>query len=206
MVGVPRSSGCQLCRKRRVKCDEARPACGNCIRYGSECPGYERGMKFVVEKHKVKSKGSRFGKPSPSSSGSPSSTDSLPSTPAPISFVVSPTPVRGLFVNTMLDAAKLAIQKKDVTGFFSWMQLGKVGTTAGLDGALCSLAMHIVGKEMSDDNLVIQSRTIYGKSLQDLQRALQHRSRWKSSETLCTAILLCIFEVSKPAICECCIF
>lgn len=196
MVGVPRSSGCQLCRKRRVKCDEARPACGNCTRYGSECPGYERGMKFVVEKHRVRSKGSRPGKPSPSASDSHSSSDSLPSTTALISFAISPTPVRGQFVNTMLDTAKSAIQKKDVTGFFSWMQLGKVGTTAGLDGALCSLAMQIVGKEMADDNLVIQSRTIYGKSLQDLQRALQHRSRWKSPETLCTAILLCIFEVS----------
>lgn len=54
MVGVPRSKGCQTCISRRTKCDEARPACGNCIKYGSCCPGYDRGFKFVAIKHNVR--------------------------------------------------------------------------------------------------------------------------------------------------------
>ncbi|KAH8724800.1 hypothetical protein GQ44DRAFT_654167, partial [Phaeosphaeriaceae sp. PMI808] len=43
MVGVPgRSKGCNTCRKRRVKCDEARPNCQRCAKAGFECSGYER--------------------------------------------------------------------------------------------------------------------------------------------------------------------
>ncbi|CZR50832.1 uncharacterized protein PAC_00706 [Phialocephala subalpina] len=34
----PRSrSGCWTCRTRKVKCDEQRPACGQCVRLGHEC-------------------------------------------------------------------------------------------------------------------------------------------------------------------------
>lgn len=56
MVGVPRSNACALCLSRRVKCDEARPSCSNCVKYGATCPGYVRGAKFVAGKHVVKSR------------------------------------------------------------------------------------------------------------------------------------------------------
>ncbi|KAL3444135.1 hypothetical protein BJX65DRAFT_297784 [Aspergillus insuetus] len=46
MVGVPRSKGCLQCLKRRVKCDETRPGCLRCANFGSQCPGYNRGLKF----------------------------------------------------------------------------------------------------------------------------------------------------------------
>ncbi|EED23339.1 cysteine-binding protein FliY, putative [Talaromyces stipitatus ATCC 10500] len=49
MVGVPRSKGCSVCRNRRIKCDEARPECGQCQKYGCPCPGYNRGLKFQDE-------------------------------------------------------------------------------------------------------------------------------------------------------------
>ncbi|KAL1880609.1 hypothetical protein Daus18300_001220 [Diaporthe australafricana] len=57
MVGVPRSKGCALCVKRRVKCDQNRPSCGNCIKYGAECPGFDKGHKFVSIKHAVRPRG-----------------------------------------------------------------------------------------------------------------------------------------------------
>lgn len=56
MVGVPRSTGCQLCVKRRVKCDQGRPSCSNCVKYGAPCPGYDRQMKFVAGKHHIRSR------------------------------------------------------------------------------------------------------------------------------------------------------
>ncbi|KAK8139136.1 hypothetical protein PG984_002516 [Apiospora sp. TS-2023a] len=56
MVGVPRSNACALCLSRRVKCDETRPSCSNCVKYGAACPGYVRGAKFVAGKHVVKSR------------------------------------------------------------------------------------------------------------------------------------------------------
>lgn len=38
-TGKP-SGGCKLCRARRIKCDEGKPACLKCIRAKRECPGY----------------------------------------------------------------------------------------------------------------------------------------------------------------------
>ncbi|KAL7786236.1 hypothetical protein V8C37DRAFT_392643 [Trichoderma ceciliae] len=41
------SRDCHLCRRRRVKCDLARPACQRCIKYGAECPGYRDQQELV---------------------------------------------------------------------------------------------------------------------------------------------------------------
>lgn len=38
-TGKP-SGGCKLCRARRIKCDEGKPACQKCIRIKKQCPGY----------------------------------------------------------------------------------------------------------------------------------------------------------------------
>ncbi|ETI28286.1 hypothetical protein G647_00735 [Cladophialophora carrionii CBS 160.54] len=40
MVYKGPSRGCYMCRKRRVKCDEKRPQCGNCVKRQQRCPGY----------------------------------------------------------------------------------------------------------------------------------------------------------------------
>ncbi|KAH8128709.1 hypothetical protein FP744_10008414 [Trichoderma asperellum] len=218
MVGVPRSSGCQLCRKRRVKCDEARPECGNCRKYGAQCPGYERAMKFVSGKHAIRSKGSR---PSPTSrdssvgagaavagsspSNASTSTSSVGATTptsyastAAVSLVASPQPNRALFVGTLMEMAQTRLASRDVStflGFFCRLRFEELGTVAALDGAICSLALHLMGKELADDNLVARSRTVYGWSLGALQAALRHPVKWKSSETFSSAVMLCFFEL-----------
>ncbi|RGP78149.1 hypothetical protein FLONG3_3718 [Fusarium longipes] len=69
------------------------------------------------------------------------------------------------------------------------------GKRALLDGAVCSFALHLTGKTNSNAALVAQSRTIYGLALKELQAALRHSTEWKTSETLCAAILLCFFEL-----------
>ncbi|CAK7198278.1 hypothetical protein SEUCBS139899_000938 [Sporothrix eucalyptigena] len=37
-----RSTGCALCRKRKIKCDERRPGCRRCELHNAPCPGYDR--------------------------------------------------------------------------------------------------------------------------------------------------------------------
>ncbi|SPO05939.1 related to UPC2 - regulatory protein involved in control of sterol uptake [Cephalotrichum gorgonifer] len=39
-------TGCQTCRKRRIKCDEGRPRCGNCMKSKRECEGYTQRVVF----------------------------------------------------------------------------------------------------------------------------------------------------------------
>ncbi|KAI0132752.1 hypothetical protein BJ170DRAFT_700503 [Xylariales sp. AK1849] len=39
-------TGCLTCRKRRIKCDEARPTCANCIKSKRQCEGYNQRVVF----------------------------------------------------------------------------------------------------------------------------------------------------------------
>lgn len=108
---------------------------------------------------------------------------------------MEPVPNRGEFVTTMVETARVAIEERDASGYFSWVRFGTVGAHTILDAALCSLAMHLVGKQVQDANMIAHSRTMYGQSLGNLQSALRHPTKWRASETLCSAILLCVFEV-----------
>ncbi|GAB7338480.1 hypothetical protein MBLNU457_4760t1 [Dothideomycetes sp. NU457] len=40
-------SGCSTCKKRRVRCDEARPACQRCVKAKRSCEGYTNFVDFV---------------------------------------------------------------------------------------------------------------------------------------------------------------
>lgn len=44
-----RSSGCQNCRKRKIRCDEARPACQRCKTHGVVCLGYRTNKAGGIE-------------------------------------------------------------------------------------------------------------------------------------------------------------
>ncbi|VUC26155.1 unnamed protein product [Clonostachys rosea] len=48
MPGVPRSRGCEQCKKRKIKCDENWPVCHNCTRRRLSCGGPTTLVKFIV--------------------------------------------------------------------------------------------------------------------------------------------------------------
>ncbi|XEV03220.1 hypothetical protein FSHL1_008507 [Fusarium sambucinum] len=47
-----RRTGCQTCRKRRIKCDEKRPACTKCVQSGWKCDGYPSNVVSTITPHK----------------------------------------------------------------------------------------------------------------------------------------------------------
>lgn len=42
-------TGCVKCKQRRVKCDEKKPACLRCLKYGVSCSGYQPPMARIFE-------------------------------------------------------------------------------------------------------------------------------------------------------------
>ncbi|KAK7435860.1 hypothetical protein Landi51_12860 [Colletotrichum acutatum] len=60
MVNHGPSKGCSTCRKRRVKCDEDRPSCRECLRLGRVCGGYESQKKTGGIRFKDQSNGARL--------------------------------------------------------------------------------------------------------------------------------------------------
>ncbi|KAI1411546.1 hypothetical protein F5Y13DRAFT_55669 [Hypoxylon sp. FL1857] len=41
------SKGCQMCRTRRIKCDETKPTCNQCAKSRRQCPGYKDEFDLV---------------------------------------------------------------------------------------------------------------------------------------------------------------
>ncbi|KAJ5116230.1 hypothetical protein N7456_000578 [Penicillium angulare] len=57
MVGVGgRSRGCKTCKKRRIKCDEAKPTCNRCQKAGKNCEGYTQYIEFHDETNRIAKK------------------------------------------------------------------------------------------------------------------------------------------------------
>ncbi|KAH7158330.1 fungal-specific transcription factor domain-containing protein [Fusarium sp. MPI-SDFR-AT-0072] len=49
---VKTRTGCSICKKRKVKCDEQLPGCKRCAKIGVECPGYHKPVKWSVKYEK----------------------------------------------------------------------------------------------------------------------------------------------------------
>lgn len=233
MVGVPRSHGCGLCLQRRVKCDQVRPACQNCSRYGANCPGYQREHKFVFNKHQIRPRRRReqivvrsSAKTSATIPGQiwesiqsasvsdtgvlekaiSSITGDLVGSNAVRSWPSIPVPLwesRGPCINALLDTLRAGLGADELAFVYPWFQgIGQyVGVKVTLDSALTSLIMQMLGRRLKDHRLIGESRQLYGRSLSALQAALNSKSEWRTTETLCTTWLLCHFEVSSVSLC-----
>ncbi|KAK0611123.1 hypothetical protein B0T14DRAFT_571044 [Immersiella caudata] len=75
-TGKP-SKGCQMCRMRRIKCDETKPACSQCTKSRRECPGYKDEFDLMLRNEtrateRRAQKASRKGSTSTASSSSTS--------------------------------------------------------------------------------------------------------------------------------------
>lgn len=216
MVGVPSSKGCLLCVRRRVRCDQVQPHCGNCLRHRASCPGYDRSLKFVTGKHKVKARRSRLaGESSSTASSSPRTDSSDIHVETPALTIASPTATHAAaaatwwgthvsipwnpkthqaqFICVMLESLDSTVTRNEV-GFLNGIQV-YLGRRVALDSAVSSLVLHLIGKSHGDSRLIGESRSLYGQSLTALQAALNHPVEWDTSETLCATTILCLFEV-----------
>lgn len=55
-------TGCHTCRRRHIRCDEARPTCFACQRLNIQCQGYESQLQWVTSrKHSSNGKSERHG-------------------------------------------------------------------------------------------------------------------------------------------------
>ncbi|KUM62522.1 hypothetical protein ACN42_g4593 [Penicillium freii] len=101
MVGVPHSTGCALCRERRIKCDEAVPECSQCQKYGRACPGYRRTFRFqdegpnLARRHRSSTRRKRRGASASSTASATSSTRTDRSPPARDDSATAADVVRG---------------------------------------------------------------------------------------------------------------
>ncbi|ROW12312.1 hypothetical protein VMCG_00464 [Cytospora schulzeri] len=200
-------------------------ACSNCIKYGAECPGYEKGLKFVAGKHAVRSRGqnqrrsyeTQLDFSSAPATGSTLSTKEGASRSRVLTWQTFSQATRDVtsnhqgalgipaslrepvlpFVYNMMGELFVYHPREDVMYSAPWFTslLDHLGRSPVLDTAMCAFMLQLVGMSKDDKGEISRSRDLYGQSLRSLQRALNHPVAWKSTETLAATMICCQLEL-----------
>ncbi|KAL5003493.1 hypothetical protein BDV10DRAFT_155157 [Aspergillus recurvatus] len=209
MVYAGRSRGCHLCRKRKIKCDEALPECGNCRVYGRPCPGYRLESIFRNETSKVeqlvkKSAGCLV----PSSSGSQrarrfrrDARTSLSLTNYQVSdstweeralcyffdqYTSGDNLDEGMSYLSFLPSLYTACRENETENTTPASTCLRLAVDAT---ALITLSNHV-----NAPPLILRAREYYGRALRGLQQALTTKTQAVKDETFAAMVLLALFE------------
>lgn len=205
------SKGCHACRRRKKRCDEQRPSCGQCLSRNTSCPGYSRERKFINVSYQGKGSSSRMA--SGCNSKVESTTDSRE-----IGNRLDQGAIQGL-CSSGLSSHALSLQRSavayycssyfhnnviqqglDVFGkssYIDWMAF-----TPDLDvdepslkSALLALGAARMGRLSQDSRLTRLSSESYSQTLRHLHRAIQNGTQGLRDETLASMMFLAIYEI-----------
>ncbi len=223
MVGVAgKSKGCNTCRKRKKGCDLARPACGQCVKGGKICGGYQRHLTFIH--HKIPgndpktspqqdtfnldsdvSLATAFCESSHASSAivmqrsPPSTSPSLRLLSPHLTLTALTTLHTSLFNSSFLPRNTFTIQES--FGPFghraNWTQVipSLLNNDLSLQLAYLALSSSRIGHDNQDDNLLAVSKKFYGKALREMQRAISDPNRRYTEEMLFACSTLSLYEI-----------
>ncbi|OCL11126.1 hypothetical protein AOQ84DRAFT_387053 [Glonium stellatum] len=214
MVGVPRSKGCLTCVKQRVKCDETKPACVRCTRFGRECPGYEKLAKFVYEvPREGEGQGSflhvrELSRPNPRTGrrrnieNSPEVSENKQTSASTGSLgipsaIVPPTQQDIQSLSVFMKNSSIQDAYTEIQWMRKWLSFipSRLGTSKVLDDAVHCLVSHHVGRLSGQDQVVRRARLAYGQALLSLQQAISDPEQGVSSNTLCATLVLSLYEL-----------
>jgi hypothetical protein len=148
---------------------------------------------------------------------------SLPSLPSPTEYTISPIEQQALAIEpyekpsdpflcfsihspAVYQAQCLSFLVDDLPGQSDpadlellprWMSHipPRVGRSKALDAAITCFTTQQIGTAQDDQRLLTYGRSTYVHALNRLQKAINNPTEAASSETLCAAMLLCIYEV-----------
>jgi hypothetical protein len=205
------------------------------MKYGAACPGYDKGLKFVVGKtHRSRRQHRTYLKqqktisfsassesPSPTECSSVASFQFLPSPPRSSKSpelqlatvdkqheipqdpflcisISSPTLYQAQCLAFLVDFLPKHNANSDILIMSRWMSFlpSKFGRSKALDAAIACFTTQQIGTARNDQKILGHGRSTYVQALGRLQKAINNPSEASASETLCAAMLLCIYEVS----------
>ncbi|KAL5115357.1 hypothetical protein ACEQ8H_006733 [Pleosporales sp. CAS-2024a] len=215
-----RSTGCFECRKRKVRCDEARPECNICLRRGTKCPGYRPAQSFILHKFDeqtdrpelIKEDESRYkyANHSPATAAS-SARNSLSQAAAARRPSAEEKPVD---VSLPKRVSSIAADRIQHVGTFIALYLPKADgpalpppsalmlslpTMQANSDVLLAAVDALCAAQLAVDNrnhpLINRSRSLYGTALTQMLKAIQDPTTAIKDETLLSTYLLTLYEV-----------
>ena len=215
------SKGCEPCRKRRVKCDQERPACTQCVRTQRPCAYRDldalvfrdqnelvrrRARRWKVKKSKeapTRSNGIETGA-APAHSGDPIVSDSdMREVLAPHHSATTSLLALQSITVSIEDQASSFFLKNYVLGNSRSFDYLQSFTNSGMEEhlALCghAVALATLSSERQSPELEKSALRAYTVALQSINLALQSLDVARKDSTLVAVILLDLFEKLIPS-------
>ncbi|RMZ67912.1 c6 zinc finger domain [Pyrenophora seminiperda CCB06] len=212
-----RSAGCFECRKRKVRCDEAKPECSNCLRRGIQCPGYRPTQSFIL--HNFNAHGEKPALIKEDENAYRYASQTSPSEQKNFEIPLGQTLVHRNSITTEdphlpKQVSPVAADRIQHLGTFialylpraegpalpppSALMLGLPNMPANsnvLMTAIDALSAAQLAVANRNSLLVHRSRSLYGTALSQLLRAIQDSEKALKDETLLSTYLLTLYEV-----------
>ncbi|KAL0933762.1 C6 zinc finger domain protein [Colletotrichum truncatum] len=192
MVGVPgRSKGCNTCRKRKKGCDVQRPECGQCLKAGLKCEGYERKRIFVNVTNPAASKSSKTAALIPV----------IPSIVqvASLSRSAYEEKILDMFWEGFMPNFPICSLENPIMRYShaEWAVAVKdlYTTDAVLRQSLLSISLGTIGRRDEQKWMIDEGLKFYCQALSQMNSALRHPARWKSDAIMMASRLLGFYEL-----------
>ncbi|KAL8797390.1 MAG: hypothetical protein Q9195_000545 [Heterodermia aff. obscurata] len=213
VYGGKPSAGCLNCKRRKIKCDEGRPVCNQCIKSKRTCLGYLGPLDLVlrnqtqITQNKVEGKQKKYTR-------SNSSTTSARNGPAHVEGYqtqqlargsISPLLLQELSPSTSEDVAICKFfasfvfiprHPDTVRGFMECLPSLYTATLDGslLHQAVASVSLAIAGAAPRNTRDRILAQTKFGEALKSTNRAIKDREESVKDETLLAVLLMGLYE------------
>ncbi|KAJ5370292.1 uncharacterized protein N7496_006384, partial [Penicillium cataractarum] len=214
MVGIGgRSKGCKTCRRRRVKCDEAKPTCERCQKLSLKCEGYVQFPEFVDMTVQFTGKKSAKQKPVEndvlsSSTSASTATHGSTASPRPESSVIE-LPLTSIPVNPKWNeqsmftshlVRKLFTWHDDKTSprASSWIELlfQRTEDEAALSfTSVSALATTYFAKVNRNGDLMRKGAGFYSRALRTLRSNLEDSTLALEDDLVVAVICMAIYEM-----------
>ncbi|EYE96881.1 Zn(II)2Cys6 transcription factor domain-containing protein [Aspergillus ruber CBS 135680] len=209
-----RSTGCHLCRKRKIKCDGAKPECQHCISRGMPCPGYPDPLTFreyrttrAATRDRRQTKMTTVGREKEQSELAEAQSSSACEPQRALSEPLSPTissprPRTGPALSLEWQAVcyfthhhVLKVHKSPCRGFLAFFpELYKEkGDDSCLKHAVLSVASLSLFNASRVGQLYVNSRRHYGSAIKSLYNALKSNETAVTDEVFAASLFLNVF-------------
>ncbi|KAL9105083.1 MAG: hypothetical protein Q9163_000001 [Psora crenata] len=205
------STGCANCRKRKIKCDEGRPACFQCTKTKRTCPGYVPSFDLVLrDQTKAILQKAQRKKPVTSSTNQLCASALRDSSQAPYYAVTglsnqSPRAVSNIFHEIpeqqaicafFLDFVLLPRHPDTVRGHLEHLLplYQEASPDSALSLATTSVALAISGNGQTRQPHQPLARTFFGRAIRKTSAAIKDPIESIKDETLMAVLLLGLFE------------
>ncbi|KAL4806868.1 hypothetical protein BDV18DRAFT_120753 [Aspergillus unguis] len=190
MGGIPYTSGgCGTCRRRKVKCDETKPECLRCTKYGHQCTGYDK--KRLSGQGRTATAAEKASKLAPAPNVALVKA-SMVSVPRPN---VNPE-LRSQLLSTFIESyLPLRQNLHDSSGRSFLATLPELSQgSAILEKAGICLASVFLAKLNQDDRLLQYSSRLYGNTLRNVHGKITSGATF-GQDILYTTVVLQLYEL-----------